>query len=105
MDPVSLGALALLCHWETSRVREAVSPDGVNLVLDNQTTHHASDPGPETCSGEVDGLPVTVVWNHTWDAPDIIVVTPPPGWTAEPSHLILEEGAQMIVKIRPMGLS
>ncbi len=55
---------------------------------------------------EVAGLAVAVtVTEGELRAPDEIAVTPPPGFTAEPAHLAVEEDATGVVLIRPVPLS
>jgi len=48
---------------------------------------------------------LAIVMQEAGDAPDTLIVQPPPGWLAIPSEVIVEEGSVGVILITPDGLS
>jgi len=48
---------------------------------------------------------LAIVMQEAGDAPDTLIVQPPPGWLAIPETISVEEGAQGVIRIVPEGLS
>ena len=55
---------------------------------------------------EIDGFEVRVDYlSEDSEIPDTVVVTPPPGYMADPAELVLREGERSTILIRPIPLS
>jgi len=48
---------------------------------------------------------LAIVMQNPGDAPDTLIVQPPPGWLAIPETISVEEGAQGVISIVPEGMS
>jgi len=48
---------------------------------------------------------LAIVMQEAGDAPDTLIVQPPPGYIAIPATISVEEGAQGVIRITPEGMS
>jgi hypothetical protein len=94
--------MTALCAFGLSVAFAVPVPDGVDVVLRNRLTRQTPD--VTACTLDVDGLRIGIVWHHTPNAPDVIEITPPPGWTVDKSPATVPENDETAAKVRPMEM-
>ena len=75
---------------------------GADVVIRNRLTSH--QPDVTACTLDVDGLRIGIVWHHTPNAPDVIEIHPPPGWTVDHTPATVPENDETTARVRQMEM-
>jgi hypothetical protein len=90
--------MTILCAFGLSIAIGTAVPGGADVELRNRLT--ANQPDVTTCTLDANGLAIGIIWHHTANAPDVIEILPPPGYTVDLPRVTVPENANATARVR-----